>query len=154
MAAHETDRPPSAATGRAHAILQAGTRGFVATRTVTGGAAVHPVSVFLRDDGLWLNTYLKSAKARNILRHPAVAVVVVESGDGPPRPPGVLVRGRAELLAGGSDPPPATVEPDYLLPGATAPVPGDPIWSLGGRRRWFRVPLTEVTLLEVPDAQA
>ncbi|ODU04545.1 MAG: hypothetical protein ABS81_09785 [Pseudonocardia sp. SCN 72-86] len=140
-------------TDRAHAILEAGTRGFVATRTAAGGVVVHPISVFHREDGLWMNTYLKSAKARNMIRHPAVAVVVVESGEGAPRPPGVLVRGRAELLPEGADPPLARVEPDYLLPGVSAPVPGDPIWSVGGRRRWFRVPLTEVTLLEAPDAQ-
>lgn len=141
-------------TDRAHAILQASTRGFVATRTVAGHAVVHPISVFHREDALWLNMYLKSAKARNMIRHPAVAVVVVESGDGAPRPPGVLVRGRAELLPEGADPPPARVEPVYLLPGAKAPVPGDPIWSLDGRRRWFRVPLTEVKLLEAPDGKA
>lgn len=138
----------------AHAILQAGTRGFVATRTEDGGAVAHPISVFHRADGLWMNTYLKSAKARNMIRHPTVAVLVVESGDGAPRPPGVLVRGRAELLPEGADPPPATADPTYLLPGAKAPVPGDPIWSLDGRRRWFRVPFTEVTLLEASDAQA
>lgn len=142
------------AQDRAHAILQAGTRGFLATRTAAGGAVVHPISVFHRADGLWMNTYLKSAKARNMIRHPAVAVVVVECGAGAPRPPGVLVRGRAELLTEDADPPPATVEPAYLLPGVTAPVPGDPIWSLNGRRRWFRVPLTDVTLLEATDAQA
>lgn len=141
-------------TDRAHAILQASTRGFLATRTAAGGAVVHPISVFHREDGLWMNTYLKSSKARNMLRHPAAAVVVVESGEGAPRAPGVLVRGRAELLPEDADPPAATVEPAYLLPGVKAPVPGDPIWSLGGRRRWFRVPLTEVTLLEGPDAQA
>lgn len=142
------------ASERAHAILQAGTRGFLATRTAAGGAVVHPISVFHREDGLWMNTYLKSAKARNMIRHPAVAVVVVESGEGAPRLLGVLVRGRAELLPEDADPPPATVEPAYLLPGVTAPVPGDPIWSLDGRRRWFRVPLTEVTMLEATDAQA
>lgn len=137
---------------RAQAILQAGTRGFVATRTAAGRAVVHPISVFHREGALWMNTYLKSAKARNIIRHPAVAVVVVESGDGAARPPGVLVRGRAELMPPDTDPPPATAAPAYLLPGVTAPVPGDPIWSLDGRRRWFRVPLTEVTLLEATDA--
>ncbi|MGD9987578.1 pyridoxamine 5'-phosphate oxidase family protein [Pseudonocardia sp.] len=141
-------------TDRAHTILQAGTRGFVATRTAAGSAVVHPISVFHRGGALWLNTYLKSAKARNMIRHPAVAVVVVESGDGAPRPPAVLVRGRAELQPEGADPPQAVVEPGYLLPGVVAPVPGDPIWSLDGRRRWFRVPLTEVTLLEATDAQA
>ncbi|GAY07613.1 pyridoxamine 5'-phosphate oxidase family protein [Pseudonocardia sp. N23] len=141
-------------TDRAYAILEAGTRGFVATRTAAGGAVVHPISVFHREGALWMNTYLKSAKARNMIRHPAVAVVVVGSGDGAPRPPGVLVRGRAELLPEDADPPPARVEPAYLLPGVTAPVPGDPIWSLDGRRRWFRVPLADVTLLEDPDAQA
>ncbi|GAA1835643.1 hypothetical protein GCM10009836_12590 [Pseudonocardia ailaonensis] len=141
-------------TDRAQMILQAGTRGFVATRTSAGLAVVHPISVFHREDGLWMNTYLKSAKARNMIRHPAVAVVVVGSGTGPPRPPGVVVRGRAELMPEDAGPPPATVEPTYLLPGVTAPNPGDPAWSLDGRRRWFRVPLTEVRLLEAPDAQA
>jgi nitroimidazol reductase NimA-like FMN-containing flavoprotein (pyridoxamine 5'-phosphate oxidase superfamily) len=52
---------------------------------------------FWRGGALYLNTYRKSAKARNIMRAPRVACVVVTDDDDPSFR-GVVLRGRAEIV--------------------------------------------------------
>jgi PPOX class probable F420-dependent enzyme len=82
----------------AEEFLRAHTRTFLVTLRPDGAPACHPMVAFWRDDALWMNTYRKSAKVRNLLAEPRVACVVV-TDDGDPCFRGVALRGRAELVA-------------------------------------------------------
>jgi PPOX class probable F420-dependent enzyme len=82
----------------AEEFLRAHTRAFLVTLRPDGAPACHPMVGLWRDDALWMNTYRKSAKVRNLLAEPRVACVVV-TDDGDPHFRGVAFRGRAELVA-------------------------------------------------------
>lgn len=79
-------------------FLRAHTRTFLVTLRPDGAPACHPMVGLWRDGALWMNTYRKSAKVRNLLAEPRVACVVV-TDDGDPRFRGVALRGRADLVA-------------------------------------------------------
>jgi PPOX class probable F420-dependent enzyme len=81
----------------AEAFLREHTRTFLLTLRADGAPACHPMVALWQEGALYMNTYRKSAKARNIARDPRVACVVV-TGDEEPRFRGVVVRGRAEFL--------------------------------------------------------
>ena len=81
----------------AEAFLREHTRTFLVTLRPDGAPTCHPMVGFWQDGTLWLNTYRKSAKARNLAREPRVACVVVTADDDP-RFRGVVLRGRAEIV--------------------------------------------------------
>ena len=81
----------------AEEFLRAHTRAFLVTLRPDGAPACHPMVAFWRDGALWMNTYRKSAKVRNLLAEPRVACVVV-TDDADPRFRGVVLRGRAETV--------------------------------------------------------
>jgi len=93
-------------------FLRAHTRTFLLTLRPDGAPTCHPMVGLWRDGALWLNTYRKSAKVRNLTVEPRVACVVVTDDD-EPRFRGVVLRGRAEVVpapvapAGGPDAPAA-----------------------------------------------
>ena len=83
-----------------------------------GAPTCHPMVGLYHDGALYMTTYGKSAKVRNLAREPRVACVVVTADDAP-RFGGVVLRGRAELL------PPGTTMPwGGRGAAATARVPG------------------------------
>ena len=95
----------------AEEFLRVHTRAFLLTLRPDGAPACHPMVGFWRDAALWMNTYRKSAKVRNLLAEPRVACVVV-TDDGDPRFRGVALRGRAELVVpDGADPGPRGARP-------------------------------------------
>jgi len=81
----------------AEEFLRAHTRTFLVTVRADGAPACHPMVGLWHRGALYMNTYRKSAKARNIGRDPRVACVVV-TGDDEPRFRGVVLRGRAEVM--------------------------------------------------------
>jgi len=81
----------------AEAFLREHTRTFLLTLRPDGAPTCHPMVGFWQDGALWLNTYRKSAKARNVIRSPRVACVVV-TDDADPQFRGVVLRGRAEIV--------------------------------------------------------
>ena len=99
---------PRLETAAAEDFLRAHTRTFLLTLRPDGAPTCHPMVGLWRDGALWLNTYRKSAKVRNLTAEPRVACVVVTDDD-EPRFRGVVLRGRAEVVpapiapAGGPD---------------------------------------------------
>ena len=99
---------PRLETSAAEDFLRLHTRTFLVTLRPDGAPACHPMVGLWRDGALWLNTYRKSAKVRNLTAEPRVACVVVTDDD-EPRFRGVVLRGRAEVVpapvavAGGPD---------------------------------------------------
>ena len=85
----------------AELFLREHTRAFLLTIRPDGAPACHPMVGLFRDGALWMNTYRKSAKLRNLLAEPRVACVVVTDDDDP-QFRGVVVRGRAEVLPPGT----------------------------------------------------
>jgi PPOX class probable F420-dependent enzyme len=81
----------------AESFLGAHTRTFLVTVRPDGAPACHPMVGLWRNGALYMNTYRKSAKVRNVLREPRVACVVTTADDDP-RPRAVVIRGRAELV--------------------------------------------------------
>jgi PPOX class probable F420-dependent enzyme len=81
----------------AEEFLRAHTRTFLLTVRADGRPACHPMVGLWHRGALYMNTYRKSAKARNIARDARVACVVV-TGDDEPRFQGVVLRGRAEIM--------------------------------------------------------
>jgi PPOX class probable F420-dependent enzyme len=81
----------------AERFLAQHTRTFLVTLRPDGAPTCHPMVGFWRGGALYLNTYRKSAKARNIMRAPRVACVVVTDDDDPSFR-GVVLRGRAEIV--------------------------------------------------------
>jgi PPOX class probable F420-dependent enzyme len=81
----------------AERFLRAHTRTFLITLRPDGTPACHPMVGLWRDGALWMNTYRKSAKARNIVQQPRVACVVM-TDDAAAAPRGVVLRGRAEFV--------------------------------------------------------
>jgi PPOX class probable F420-dependent enzyme len=82
---------------RAEQFLRGHTRAFLVTVRPDGTPGCHAMVGLWHEGGLHLNTYRKSAKARNVARDPRVACVVVTDDDDP-RFRGVVLRGRAEIL--------------------------------------------------------
>jgi len=85
----------------AERFLREHTRAFLVTLRPDGAPACHPMVALYREGALYLNTYRKSAKVRNMTLEPRVACVVV-TDDGDANFHGVVVRGRAELLPPGA----------------------------------------------------
>ena len=82
---------------RAERFLASHTRTFLVTLRPDGAPACHPMVGLWRDGALWMNTYRKSAKARNIRVESRVACVVM-TDDGVGTPTGVVLRGQAEFV--------------------------------------------------------
>jgi len=82
----------------AERFLAAHTRAFLFTLRADGAPACHPMVAFWRDGVLFMTTYRKSAKARNIARDARVACLVLTADDAP-AVAGVTVRGRAEVVS-------------------------------------------------------
>jgi PPOX class probable F420-dependent enzyme len=82
----------------AERFLREHTRTFLITLRPDGAPTCHPMVALWRSGALWLNTYRKSAKARNIAEDPRVACVVVTNDDAV-RAPSVVLRGHAEIVA-------------------------------------------------------
>jgi len=82
-------------------FLREHTRTFLVTVRPDGAPTCHPMVAFYRNGALYLNTYRKSAKVRNIAHDARVACVVV-TDDGDARFRGVVVKGRAEVLPPGT----------------------------------------------------
>src|SRR3989442_14941063 len=89
---------PRLETPAAEYFLCAHTRTFLLTLRPDGAPTCHPMVGWWRDGALWLNTYRRSAKVRNLTAEPRVACVVVTDDDAP-RFRGVVLRGRAEVVA-------------------------------------------------------
>jgi len=89
---------PRPETTTAEDFLRAHTRTFLLTLRPDGAPTCHPMVDLWRDGALWLNTYRRSAKVRNLTAEPRVACVVVTDDD-EPRFRGVVLRGRAEVVA-------------------------------------------------------
>lgn len=99
----------AAITPEAEAFLRSHTRTFLVTIRPDGAPACHPMVGWFREGALYMTTYRKSAKVRNLEREPRVACVVTTDDDASVRQ-SVVLRGRAEVLP----------------PGATMPwAPGD-----------------------------
>ena len=58
-------------------------RGFLVTRRRDGSPTTHPLTPLWADGAIHFNTYRKSSKVRNLLRHPRVACVVTSADDDP-----------------------------------------------------------------------
>jgi nitroimidazol reductase NimA-like FMN-containing flavoprotein (pyridoxamine 5'-phosphate oxidase superfamily) len=81
----------------AERFLHEHTRTFLLSVRPDGAPTCHPMVGFWRGGALYLNTYRRSAKARNIMGASRVACVVVTNDDDP-RFRGVVLRGHAEIL--------------------------------------------------------
>ena len=62
-------------------FLESVGRGFLVTRRQDGSPTTHPLTPLWADGAIHFNTYRKSAKVRNLLRHPRVACVVTSADD-------------------------------------------------------------------------
>jgi PPOX class probable F420-dependent enzyme len=82
-------------------FLRSHTRTFLVTIRPDGGPACHPMVGMWHDGALWMTTYRKSAKARNVREDPRVACLVTTDDEAPVRR-AVVLRGRAELLEPGN----------------------------------------------------
>src|ERR1700760_1231098 len=98
------------------AFLASHRRAFLVTVTSDGHPTVHPLSLINSDDGLFFNTYRKSAKVRNLRRDPQVACVVASADDDDPFR-AIEVVGMAEVV----DP---DRLPDSLLHGSASDANG------------------------------
>ena len=131
----------------AEEFLRAHTRTFLVTVRADGAPACHPMVGLWHRGALYMNTYRKSAKARNIARDARVACVVV-TGDDEPRFRGVVFRGRAEVM------PPRSPSAERTEPaGQRPPGVGDEVTSLvqmrlaEGKRVVVRIVPDEVRLV-------
>ena len=82
----------------AERFLHEHTRTFLLTLRPDGGPTCHPMVAFYRDGALYMTTYRKSAKVRNLTRDARVACVVMAPDDAPGMR-AVVLRGRAEVVA-------------------------------------------------------
>ena len=78
-------------------FLSSHTRSFVGNLRKDGSPTGHPLTALYRDGVLYYNTYLKSAKMRNILRDPRVSCLICTSDDETPFR-ALSVRGRMMLI--------------------------------------------------------
>jgi hypothetical protein len=79
----------------AEAFLREHTRTFLVTLRPDGAPTCHPMVGFWQDGALWLNTYRKSAKARNLMRSPRTACRPAVPRRRAPRPRGDRGIGRS-----------------------------------------------------------
>ena len=64
-------------------FLESAGRGFLVTRRSDGSPTTHPLTPLWKDGAIHINTYRKSAKVRNVLRHPKVSYVITSADDDP-----------------------------------------------------------------------
>jgi general stress protein 26 len=64
-------------------FLKSAGRGFLVTRRSDGSPTTHPLTPLWRDGAIHINTYRKSAKVQNVLRHPKVSYVITSADDDP-----------------------------------------------------------------------
>jgi general stress protein 26 len=64
-------------------FLESAGRGFLVTRRGDGSPTTHPLTPLWKDGAIHINTYRKSAKVRNVLRHPKVSYVITSADDDP-----------------------------------------------------------------------
>jgi hypothetical protein len=83
------------------AFLREHTRTFLFTLRRDGSPTVHPMTGIYRDGALYMNTYRKSVKARNLMRDERVCCLVT-SGENEAEERTVLIEGKAEVLPVGS----------------------------------------------------
>jgi PPOX class probable F420-dependent enzyme len=81
----------------AERFLSEHTRTFLLTLRPDGAPTCHPMVAFYRDGALYMTTYRKSAKVRNLTRDARVACVVTAPDDAPVVR-AVVLRGRAEIV--------------------------------------------------------
>jgi hypothetical protein len=79
-------------------FLRENIRTVMITHRKDGSPTGHPMSAFFGVNGLFLNTYAKSAKMRNLARDPRLCCLVT-SFEPAERRQAVLVRGNARLVA-------------------------------------------------------
>ena len=91
-------RPDAAVPAGAAEFMGRNGRTFMITLRADGSPTAHPMAGFY-GGALYLNTYRKSAKARNLGRDDRICCVVTNSSDAP-RFEGAVYRGRARLLPG------------------------------------------------------
>jgi hypothetical protein len=101
------------------AFLARYTRVFLLTRRRDGAPTIHPMTGFFADGRVTMSTYRKSAKARNVVRDPRAACLVV-NGYGKDDVRGVLVRGRGRLRQATMPAPPAVASEAPKVPGGVA----------------------------------
>jgi PPOX class probable F420-dependent enzyme len=136
--------PPAAET-----FLRAHTRTFLVSVRPDGAPACHPMVALWHEGALYMTTYRKSAKARNVMREPRVACVVV-TDDEAPRMTAVVVRGRAEILPAGSQMPWAAT-PAPRVAGAGVEVGREVAAKLAeGKRVVMRVVADSARVVEEP----
>jgi general stress protein 26 len=64
-------------------FLESAGRGFLVTRRRDGSPTTHPLTPLWKEGAIHINTYRKSAKVRNVLRHPKVSYVITSADDDP-----------------------------------------------------------------------
>jgi general stress protein 26 len=64
-------------------FLESAGKGFLVTRRSDGTPTTHPLTPLWKDGAIHINTYRKSAKVRNVLRHPKVSYVITSADDDP-----------------------------------------------------------------------
>jgi general stress protein 26 len=64
-------------------FLESAGRGFLVSRRSDGSPTAHPLTPLWREGALHFNTYRKSAKVRNLLRHPRISCVITSADDDP-----------------------------------------------------------------------
>ena len=80
---HDKLRSRSAVGSRSRDIPRVVGRGFLVTRRRDGSPTTHPLTPLWADGAIHFNTYRKSAKVRDVLRHPRVSCVVTSADDDP-----------------------------------------------------------------------
>jgi PPOX class probable F420-dependent enzyme len=114
------EAPSSSVPPEIDAFLARHTRTMLVTLRPDGSPTIHPMLGLWRDGALWLNTYRKSAKLRNIERDPRVCCLVLGGVDDL-TPPAVVLRGHAELMPIGTPTPGATSGGSETLPAGVTP---------------------------------
>jgi hypothetical protein len=94
-----TDRAPDwkQADPETIAFLRENIRTVMISHRKDGSPTGHPMSAFFGVNGLFFNTYAKSAKMRNIARDPRLCCLVT-SFEPMDRREGVLIRGEARIV--------------------------------------------------------
>lgn len=84
-------------SGETQSFLRNNIRSIMVTRRPDGSPTGHPMSAFFGANGLFFNTYGKSAKARNLRRDPAFCCLVTSFGPRDEKE-SVLIRGVARFV--------------------------------------------------------
>src|SRR3989442_4288308 len=83
--------------GEQAAFFRQHKKAALATIDKDGFPHVVAMNYFARDGAFYMTSYGKAQKVVNIRRNPRVALMV-EAGDEDPQLPGVMIRGRCEIL--------------------------------------------------------